>query len=341
VKVLFICKKRELSYSEGTYSDWGDGIYSSGLLVSAQLISDMLNGMGVHSKVVQVIDNNDVDREVYRYKPTHVIIEALWIVPEKFHILKKLHPKVKWIVRLHSELPFIATEGMAMKWIFDYKRYDHVAIAVNSKRMEESLKGLLKTDVLYLPNFYPVDLTTHPFRRRRHHKILDVGCFGAIRPLKNQLIQAVAAIRYADENDRLLKFHINSKRVENGAEILKNIRALFDNVKHELVEHPWIEHDEFIKYIRKTLDVGMNVSYSETYSVITADMVANDIPIVVSREISWAHNLSKADPNDLNDIVLKIDNALNTDKLAWTNKHLLEMNSSMARHIWKNWIEFK
>jgi hypothetical protein len=77
----------------------------------------MLVANGVDSTIIEVIDNNGIDREVTKYKPTHVIIEALWVIPSKFEILTKLHPNVKWIIRLHSEIPFLANEGIAMEWM--------------------------------------------------------------------------------------------------------------------------------------------------------------------------------------------------------------------------------
>lgn len=55
----------------------------------------MLNRNGIESKVVVVIDNNCIDKEVTAFKPTHAIIEGLWVVPEKFDVLKKLHPTIK------------------------------------------------------------------------------------------------------------------------------------------------------------------------------------------------------------------------------------------------------
>ena len=91
-KVLFILKKRKSSHSN--YS-----VVSSGLFNSANFVSDMLNKNGIESHLVEVIDNNCIDREVTQYKPTHVIIEALWVVPSKFEVLTKLHPNVEWIIR--------------------------------------------------------------------------------------------------------------------------------------------------------------------------------------------------------------------------------------------------
>jgi len=303
-RVLFICKKRHIY---GEIQNGNKILKSSGLYNSAKFVSDMLNDNGVESKIVDVIDNNSIDKEVSLFKPTHVIIEALWVVPEKFEVLTKLHPKIKWIIRLHSEIPFLSNEGIAMDWIYKYVKYKNVHIGANSTDAVGTLENILKNEKLfYLPNYYPI---TDPKcdKSNRNKNIVHIGCFGAIRPMKNQLAQAIAAIEFANTIGRSLHFHINSERIEGrGEPILNNIRALFkNNPKHKLIEYNWLDHKEFIKVVKK-MDIGMQVSFSETFNIVTADFVANDIPVVVSPEVSWASDFFKVDPNSNDEMVKKL-----------------------------------
>ena len=161
-KVLFILKRRE-DYNATTHSHIG---LSTGLYNSASFMDTMLNDRGIESVLEVAIDNNCIDRLVTKHRPTHVIIEALWVVPSKFSVLQRLHPKVTWIIRLHSEMPFIAGEGNALDWIGDYSRFKNIVIGVNAPRMLRETKLYLQhlnqwdqetTDkkVVYLPNFYP------------------------------------------------------------------------------------------------------------------------------------------------------------------------------------------
>ena len=120
MKILFLLKKK------AAYSCGYDRTAASGLFNSAKFVADMLNAAGVKAKVEEVVDNNSIDKAVHDYRPNVAVIEALWVVPEKFDILKKFHPSVRWIVRLHSDIPFLAGEGIACDWIFGYlktKRY--------------------------------------------------------------------------------------------------------------------------------------------------------------------------------------------------------------------------
>lgn len=324
-KVLFILKKRQTYGQTGTIK-----LKSAGLYNSALFMKDMLVSRGYQSELVQVIDNNCIDREVTKYRPDVVIIEALWVVPEKFDVLRKLHPHVKWIVRLHSELPFLANEGIALEWINRYVRIKDVYVAVNSKRTFNDLKfyfkkmkePLLGNKIEYLPNYFPVSSKTTPAELFWDKgETINIGCFGAIRPMKNHLTQAVAAIRFADEKGLKLRFHVNAGRVEqHGDVVLRNLRALFaGNPNHELVEHGWMDREDFLKVIDQ-IDLGLQVSLSETFNIVSADFVDRDVPIVTSKEVVWMPSFFTAQPTSVDSIVCAMKRTLFYDRhFIWMN----------------------
>lgn len=150
-KVLFILRKRqkEWSYSNG----------SSGLFNSANFVCEMLKDNGVDAKVIEVIDGNAIDKEIYQFKPDTVIFEAFWVPPSKANELKGLYPKVNFIVRNHSKPEFLAHEGIAFDYSIEYFKFG-IKIACNSHEMVEGYKVLLKdmnldpSLVFYLPNYY-------------------------------------------------------------------------------------------------------------------------------------------------------------------------------------------
>jgi len=339
-RVLFICKQRPARYGA-----------SYGLLNSCRFLCNALRSMGASAELVEVIDNNGIDREIHKYKPTHVFIEALWVVPSKFEELIPLHPKVQWHVRLHSNTPFIANEGMAIEWIVKYsklqEKYPQFHIAPNSIKMSSDLERSLGIPTVYAPNIYQLHKNPDAFGQKtpedKHPKILDIGCFGAIRPLKNQLIQAMAAMAFANELDKTLHFHINHSRVEtNGENAYRNLVSLFDGTKHKLVIHEWILHEDFLKLIRK-MDLGLQVSFSETFNIVAADFAHLKVPIVASAEIEWMNPLYQANPTDLDNIVSHL-------WLAWIGKKInmhtvnnwgLEEYNQGARKAWKHLLKLQ
>ncbi len=136
---------------------------------------------------------------------------------------------------------------------------------------------------------------------------INIGCFGAIRPFKNQLEQAMAAMIFANKHHLKLFFHVNGDRIEqSGEEALKNIRSLFKNSYHDLLEHEWKNHSQFIELV-KTMDVGIQVSFSESFNIVSADFTSCGVPIVGSPDIDWLPEAYQANPNSSKDIVEKIE----------------------------------
>lgn len=308
--ILFILKSQQ-----GSGGFCGTSV--SGLTNSANLVADRLRDFGVHTKVSIVTDSNGIDKEVHDYRPRIVILEAIWCPPYKLKELAKLWPDVRWIVRIHSEIPFLANEGQAIDWLFQYKDIPNVRVASNSLRAISDLRDL---NPLYLPNYYPI----HCLKAFRiPQETLNIGCFGAIRPLKNQLSQAFAAIRFAKEQRRPMNFYINATRTEQGGnQPLKNIRSLFANhPEFRLVEVPWLNWHEFLELVRN-MDVCMSVSFSETFCITAANAASQDVPVVVSPEIFWASDDIKACPTDISDIVHKLETALGHHRKKIINQNL-------------------
>ena len=337
-KILFICKKRSDFYGP-----------SFGLINSCRFIANALEQNGIPCKVVIVTDNNDIDKEVFQYKPSHVFIEALWVVPNKFEELIPLHPNVKWCVRIHSKVPFLANEGMAMDWLKEYGElmdvYPQFSIASNSEEVVESFERCYGIEIGYFPNIYcPSDYkysTCDKVSTEVNHqgrKILNIGCLGAIRPMKNQLNQAMASMVFGNNLKAKIHFHINSDRCEAGGDpVLRNLIYAFKDTPHKLVFHPWVFHEEFV-WLVKQMDLGLQVSFSETFDIVAADFVWNNIPLVGSDEIFWLDRRYKADPNNLENIVDKLNFAYAGIKhnIQKVNLENLEKYNRKSTKTWVN-----
>ena len=295
VRILFVLKRKE---DFNPVKDNKIGL-TTGLYNSASFVVSMLQDSKVECKVEVCIDNNCIDRVVREYNPTHVIVEALWVVPTKFVILQKLHPNVKWIVRLHSEMPFMAGEGIAIDWVGEYLKYRNVYVAVNSPRMLNEMRMFERlsvkdntkpSKVMFLPNHYPTKMVTKN-KPPLKNNVINISCFGAVRPLKNHLNQAFAALKFADEFGLKLHFHINSSRIEmKGQPVVHNLLALFEHVYdrgHKLINHEWYDRNDFLK-VCANIDIGMQASISETFNIVGADHVSQGTPIVGTYfEIPW------------------------------------------------------
>jgi hypothetical protein len=345
-KVLFILKRRE-DFNPIKHNPIG---LSTGLFNSASFMNNMLIDADIDSTIEVAIDNNCIDRLVTKHKPTHVIIEALWVTPSKFSVLSKLHPNVKWIIRLHSEMPFMAGEGIAMDWIGDYFDFDNVILGINAPRMFEEIRTYLGSKhpdkimdhkIIYLPNYYPQEYKTKEFDYGKYW--IDVGCFGAIRPLKNHMLQAVAALKFANKLNKQLRFHVNIGRIEmQGSPALHNLMGFFQHLAdrgHQMIGHEWTPREEFLKTCAK-MDIGLQCNFSETFNIVTADLISQGVPIVGSSEIPWASKMFNAKPTESDNIADMMMRAYTYPKLnVWRNQSNLTKYTNKTEKIWVNYFK--
>ena len=323
-RVLFVLKFREDTYggAEKENGNWGDGgedarrPLSSGLFNSARLVVAMLERHGVPVKLVHVQDNNYIHREAVKFNADVVIIEAFWVVPEKFDELYRVDPRIKYIIRNHSETPFLSNEGIAFDWMLRYVQKPNVFMSANAPRMLEESRFLMQLEnpdwthdlvtlkTPYLPNYYPTEgcPTSSPIPDP-FDEFINIGCFGAVRPLKNTLEQAIGAMKFAKRMNRRLRFHINGGRIEMGGQpILKNLTQLFSHFPdYELINHPWMDHVEFRKLVA-SMDLMTQVSFSETFNIVAADAVTQNILTITSSEVPWSARILQANPVSSSDI---------------------------------------
>lgn len=346
-KVLFILKRRE-DFNSVLHSKKG---LSTGLYNSASFMNDMLNKNGIDSVLEVAIDNNCIDKLITLHKPTHCIIEALWVVPSKFAVLAKLHPSVTWIIRLHSEMPFMAGEGMALDWIGDYLTNPKIIIGINAPRMLNEISEFIKTKnrfidiskrIIYLPNYYPQEYKTKEFNKDKYW--VDISCFGAIRPLKNHLVQAISALKFANSINKQLRFHINVGRSEmKGEPVLHNLRGLFMQLSgennHQLIEHDWRDRPEFLELCSK-MDIGMQCNFSETFNIVGADLISQGVPLITTNEIPWASVLFNADPNNSSEIakILKLTYDFSKANV-YLNQRNLTKYTNKTEKIWNEYFK--
>lgn len=333
LKVLFLCKKRTVGYG-----------VSTGLLNSSQFIVNYLVSKGIEAHNVACQDANSIDKEVAIYKPTHVVISAIWVTPDKLKELIYKYKNVKWLIRIHSKIPFIANEGIAFEWLIEYTNIDrwqdNLTITGNSVEFCTALNLAFDLKVPYLPNIYHPTYKPNIVRDIKDG-VVDIGCFGAIRPLKNQLLQAMAAIGFGNKIHKPIRFHINSDRLEqSGEQVLKNIRALFKGSTHKLIEHPWMPHEEFLKLVA-TMDIGMQASITETFNIVCADFVYMGIPIIVSKEINWMEASYVVDPLNINQIIEMLKHVHAGTPLLqerWDIHKLRDYNKRSER-IWMDYLQ--
>jgi len=338
-KVLFIARNSKHRYGEYSKN-------SIGLTNSATFVVNKLNQIGHEARFVIVHDNNYVDRVVSEYRPDFVVIEALWLTPQKLNELLRIHRHPVWLFRIHSKAPFLAMEGMAIEWICRYNElrdlYGNVDISCNNQQFNDELNSTLGLSSVYLPNMY-----FPSFPKQHHtpiydcgHRDINIGCFGAVRGLKNQLLQAMAAIMFGNRIGRRICFHMHTTRQEQGGDaVYKNIEALFNNTEHKLVTNEWYSHHEFVTKLLPKMDLCLQVSLSESFNIVTSDCIYAGIPCVVSEEIDWASQFMKVNPNSAHAIATKLNQFWHL-RLNYPNYLAEAALQGYNKYAIRNWLKY-
>lgn len=332
-KILFILKERHYGPKP-----------SYGLINSATHVADYLSTSGYDCKVVTVVDGNGIDKEVHDYKPNVVVLEALWCPVYKLKELIELHKyeHIKWVVRVHSDIGFLSCETQALQLINGYVdlHKHNLVIALNSYKFAEALSATMNHKFTYLPNIITTFKSQSDYTESRQH--IDIGCFGAMRLLKNQCYQAMCAILAADVLGKTLRFHI-TPNIGEVEPISINLIELFKGNRHELIIHDWLPNDQFQDLV-KQMDLGLQISYTESFNIVSADFINNNKLIVVSDAIDWLSSIMRTSTTDYETTVGKIIYMYKHRNSEWLKdiaRHDLANYNRKSKREWETFLRDK
>jgi glycosyltransferase involved in cell wall biosynthesis len=169
--------------------------------------------------------------------------------------------------------------------------------------------------------------------------VLKIGCFGAIRPLKNQISAAAAAIQIARTHRSNLEFWISGERTEGGGQTCETaIRKLFNNVPGATLKvQSWVPWPKFRDVVR-CMNLLIHPSYTESFNMVTADGIAEGVPSVVSNAIDWAPDYWQAKSDNVLDIA-RVGSHLLTHPLALNDGlKALQLYNKLGVRAWKDWV---
>ena len=334
MSILFVTKQKQ-----------GDGLkQNSGLMVSAQVLTDYLNSIGYKANYISIPDADFLDPVIKQYNPKIVILEALWIKTEKLSQLCKSNPQLKAIVfRVHSDIPYFAIEPYGFETCFNIQNIQtsgtpKLYVAANCENFHKTINSIANIEYLYLPNIHDSIFKHNP---KQLTDEIHVGLYGSIRLLKNHLFQAMAACHAAKRLNKRAVIHINNNVNDAGSAVLQNLRNVFNsNGYHKLIDDGWMDRDTFKSVIRG-LDIGMQLSFTESFNIVAADFVSNGVPILGSDTIYWMPDYYKTSTTQIKQVSDKFIELYHkrNDKMMLGDafEYLVKYNNS-AKAVWDSWL---
>lgn len=285
------------------------GLSHIGLGVTAVTNSQVLATEGVEVNVFPVRHNVDIVDSIREYeqktgnKLSHVVISAPWLSTRDVTAMITHFKHIQFTINSHSNVGFLQADPQGVRLLREAlalsKTHPNIRVAGNSKKFVRWLQSAYGEPVIYLPNLYPLKNTVKAW----DGKTLKIGAFGAVRPQKNLMTAAAAAIVIARFLGVPTEFYISSGREEGGTGTITNaIRQMCKDIPNfELKENPWGHWNNF-KEVVGSMDLLIQVSYTESFNMVTADGISMGIPSVVSDAIDWAPSSWKAHADDVLDV---------------------------------------
>lgn len=316
--------------------------YHTGLGVTSKNTCNVLNEENINIEVWPVIDGYDLRNKLGQNTDiTHVVMAAPFFDTSFLESLCRLFPQIKFTITYHSNIGFLAVDNWSTKVLMEQidlqKRIKNFEISGNSLKFCTVIEhSFYNFKCNFLPNLYfllkkyPKSNTSYPIK---------IGCFGAIRVLKNLPTAAWATKIISDKLNYPIEFWISSGRVEGQGsdKILENLEHIFKTGKVILKEYPWSDWVSFRKKISQ-MDLLMQPSFTESFNGVTADGIAEGVPSVVSRAITWTPESWKADSDSASDIAMVGLNLLgNPDSIKDGYKCLTKHTNVGVKH-WKKFL---
>ncbi len=282
------------------YRDFtGDGVSHVGLGVSAAYTAKTLRHHGIWAEVWSVPSAQKLRERLHQIgaiadqrgevRPTHVILAAPWIATKDLAVIAAEFSEVMFVVVSHSSVGFLAADAEAVRLLrqtADLQLATHnVFVGGNSAKFTDWATEAWGVHAVCLPNLYCLSETFPQHDRRWTGGSLRLGLFGANRPLKNFLSGAAAAVEMARRLHVPIELLLSSGRNEGGdARALDEMTENIANLR--VTRAGWLPWPNFRRLLR-TVDLVFQVSYTETFNVVSADAIAEGVPVVVSDAIDW------------------------------------------------------
>ena len=313
-------------------------------LKNAGYIAEVWPITGVQDLIKRLDDDRSNLKNSRHVQVTHVVISALWLQTVDITTLLNKYTTVEFVVVSHSNIGFLQVEPSAITRLREgglmERSYTNFHIAANSQKFVTWWEATYGTPMLYLPNMYPTENVAQA--KRWTGGKLRSGCFCAIRPYKNIITAAAAALeigvrmRVTD-----LEFYISSGRMEAGGSvtILNSIEALFKGVcRAKLVQSNWSNWPEFVKTVG-SMDLLLQPSFTEGFNMVTADGIVQGIASVVSDAIDWAPPRWMATSDAAGDVADVGVSLLHDPSAIASGLKALNVHNEQGLRSWKAFLE--
>jgi hypothetical protein len=311
-----------------------------GLNVAGYTTAQVLRKNGYDVSVFPVRHNIDVVNNLEKNPSiTHVVISAPWLSEFDLKNIIEAFPKIQFVILSHSNVGFLQADPGGVYLLRRYmelsRTHNNLVVGGNSFKFGYWLNLAYNYDAAILPNLYPISEHQH---RKPIGDVIRIGAFGAPRPYKNFMTAAAAALVIQQMMGKPVEFHMTVGGESKGDLVLPAIEQMFAGTQVTLVKHDWSLWSNFIHTVKK-MDLLIQVSYTESFNMITADGIYVGVPSVISPAIDWGPVSWTAEPDNAVYVAETGVKLLNHPKYFISGVEALERNNRIGLQAWKRFLE--
>lgn len=284
--------------------------YESGVLVSVRHLEAVLHAAGMPAHLVLYDDDADLLAQAQHTKSQCLDLQVPSFSDDTMAAIMQLGKRI--VLSIHSTLCNLqAEEGVYARLISWGHRYPGLRLTCPSAREVKGMNALLPIRCFYLPNTYAcrteeqVVQKSIEARLRRVRRRVSIFC--AYRPLKNIVAQIAAVALAAQEIP--LELHLLEGPGHNV--LYRTVQALTAELPFPVVYHASMTN-EACRELAGEMDLGLQVSLSETFSYVACEHMMGGVPVIGSASVPYAALI--ADYSDVIDIAEKIVTVLRDDE---------------------------
>lgn len=259
-------------------------------------------GVSVSSKhLSQILKSNNITNVIEFYKNDEELLNIVDSIRSDIIILQtpafsyetliKILEKGRIVnLAIHSTITYMqAEEGVFDKFIkFASIHNKNFSISNPCIKEIEGFKTYLPANFVYLPNLYSYtidskEIIKEKINSRCKNQYYKIGLFCEYRPFKNLLTQLTAISIAAKKIP--VELHLIKPNVEN--QVYKYVQTLTSMMNFKTVWHEQCANDKLNQIIDE-MNLGMQVSYTETFSYVIFEHMVKGVPTIGSSEVPFA-----------------------------------------------------
>jgi len=271
---------------------------STGLSNNTRQCARVLRKAGYGAESITLDEIGDWTTFILERRPRMIVLGALCIPPERLAELAAAHTETRFVIRIHSNLPWLfqsTAEFPGALAVLDLAR-DRPNVFYSVVDPDEALRwraaGL---PVIALPNVYGGEIAERPRPYNGPHPYVHLSAMFALRILKHAGGHVLAA---ATVNRQVaVKLYVQTGRADS-PKYARQMCLLANACDLLMPCEPYRKHAQFIEWLGDTIDVGLQLSATESFNYVALEHMALGIPVVASEAVRfcpWRVNYEHTD----------------------------------------------